>query len=171
MHHTGGGASSSASPLVGALPSDPALRSCFGRYGVTASQTWAWSLSHGFCACAWRLVPNSPGVRLPSGWGFDAPQVRTFVGDLGSALESADKSESMLSWARLAWLPLNFLLATAPSLLSSCSQSLLSELKSDRVALESCARHSSSQHLAFLRRRIHSGGNDEMSSIKSLIRS
>jgi hypothetical protein len=59
--------------------------------------------------------------------------------DLGSTVlvESADESESVLSWARLARLPLDFLVATAPSLLSSCSQSLLSELRSDRVALES----------------------------------
>ncbi len=45
-------------------------------------------------------------------------------GDLGPALESADESESVLSLARLARLPLDFLLTTAPSLLSSCSQSL-----------------------------------------------
>ena len=32
--------------------------------------------------------------------------------DLGSALESADESESVLSWARLARLPLDFLLTT-----------------------------------------------------------
>ncbi len=102
MHRAGGGASSSASSLVGAFPSGFAPRSCFGRYGVTASQTWAGSPSRGISAGAWRLILNSPGDRLPSRQGSTRVFGGNLFGDLGSALESVDESESVLSWARLA---------------------------------------------------------------------
>jgi hypothetical protein len=69
MRRAGGGTSSSAAPLVEAVPYGSIPRGCYGQQGVAAIWIWAGGLSSGGGSCAWGLVPVSPGVRLPSGQG------------------------------------------------------------------------------------------------------
>ncbi len=107
MHRAGGGtSSSSAAPRVGAsrFPSGSAPCSCFGRPGVAAIRIWAGDCPVGSVLALGDWSPTAQAFasrvdRVRRAFGED------LCVDLGSASESADESESLLSWARLTRLP------------------------------------------------------------------